>query len=170
MKNADDKYTHYDARGDSEYACGGDDDCTSIEAEPECVDGFSHRWTRQGCGGCDGNPGVWSLGGTTHQFSARCRLCGCGRSETTYGSQRNPGQCDEVSYCPDEYEPELDALRHARALRRTRRRYTIRAARDLYRRLPLVLAPDITPETIGRVAPRVRYAVLAEVARLARGF
>lgn len=93
-----DKHTHYDAHGDTEYACGGDDDCEAVEAAPDCVQGYEHAWTSRGTGGCDSNPGVWSLGGTTYQSMVRCILCGCERTTTEYGSQRNPGECDTVKY------------------------------------------------------------------------
>jgi len=66
-------------------AAGGDTDC-------------DHEWTSEGEGGCDENPGVWSLGGTTLFFRRHCRKCGLIRTETCYGSQRNPGQADEVKY------------------------------------------------------------------------
>lgn len=89
---------HYDARGDTEWACGGDADCSAVEAEPDCVRGYEHRWTRKGMGGCDSNPGVWSLGGTTYRHKARCILCGCERTETNYGWQRSPGECDRLEY------------------------------------------------------------------------
>lgn len=46
-----------------------------------------------GPGGCDDNPGVWSLGGTTLSFLSTCE-CGAERHEKSYGSQRNPGEID----------------------------------------------------------------------------
>jgi hypothetical protein len=122
--------THYDAHGDSEWACGGDGTCESVEAEPDCVDGLAHRWTADGTGGCDSNPGVWSTGGTSYRFAARCVLCGCGRSETHHGSQRNPGECDSVSYETSEYAVDESEARLERA-----RQIRNRKARARYRRL-----------------------------------
>jgi hypothetical protein len=72
--------------------------CDSIEREPECDQATRHEWSSEGEGGCDENPGVWSLGGTTLTFAAHCTRCGLRRHETHYGSQRNPYQCDEVRY------------------------------------------------------------------------
>lgn len=63
------------------------------------TDPDDHDWTREGEGGCDANPGVWSLGGTAMHFVAHCRGCGLTRKVTDPGSQRNPG--DGVRY---EYE------------------------------------------------------------------
>src|SRR5690606_24674413 len=57
-----------------------------------------HDWTSEGEGGCDQNPGVWSTGGTSMTFCTHCRRCGLMRREVVYGSQRNPGQADTVSY------------------------------------------------------------------------
>lgn len=89
---------HYNENGDSEWACGGDDDCEAVEREPDCIEGEEHEWTSEGEGGCDENPGVWSLGGTIMSFAAHCTVCSVRRVETHYGYQRNPGQCDEVRY------------------------------------------------------------------------
>jgi hypothetical protein len=66
-------------------AAGGDTDC-------------EHEWTREGEGGCDQNPGIWSLGGTTVQIRSHCTRCGLIRTEIHHGVQRNPGQADEVRY------------------------------------------------------------------------
>ena len=107
-------HTHWDVE-----ECGGDDNCDSIEIEPECVCGLSHRWTREGEGGCTSNPGVWSLGGTSYQFVAHCRLCGCRRTTVSVGSQRNPGECDQVSYETGEVD-ELAVTAERRRLRRNR--------------------------------------------------
>ena len=71
--------------------------CEDIETEPAC-DASEHEWSGEGMGGCDPNPGVWSLGGTTLLFKSRCELCGVIRTERLYGSQRNPNECDEVTY------------------------------------------------------------------------
>lgn len=64
---------------------GGDTDC-------------DHDWTSEGEGGCSDNPGVWSTGGTSMMFRSHCRSCGLIKIERTTGSQRNPGECDTVSY------------------------------------------------------------------------
>lgn len=68
-------------------AAGGDVEC-------------NHDWTSEGEGGCDENPGVWSLGGTAMKFRAHCRHCGLIRVVRSTGSQRNPGEHDTVSYEP----------------------------------------------------------------------
>lgn len=57
-----------------------------------------HDWTSEGEGGCDQNPGVWSTGGTSMVFKSHCRRCGLQRTETSTGSQRNPGEHDTVTY------------------------------------------------------------------------
>lgn len=57
-----------------------------------------HDWTSEGEGGCDSNPGVWSLGGTTVRITSHCRTCGLRRCVTRHGSQRNPGQVDTTTY------------------------------------------------------------------------
>jgi hypothetical protein len=76
------------------------DDCdrNCVPREPDCAEGYEHRWTRRGCGGSAANPGIWSLGGTAHRELVRCVLCGLRRSTTTWGWQRDPYQCDEVRY------------------------------------------------------------------------
>jgi hypothetical protein len=63
-----------------------------------------HKWTSEGEGGCDSNPGVWSLGGTTYLYRSHCAVCGLRRTITEYGSQRNPGQADSVIYEMPEVE------------------------------------------------------------------
>lgn len=73
-------------------------DCDSIEREPDCSPGESHDWTSAGMGGCDENPGVWSVGGTAYQFAERCTVCATVRKYLKHGSQRNPYECDSVSY------------------------------------------------------------------------
>lgn len=72
-------------------AAGGDPDC-------------DHDWSSEGEGGCDENPGVWSLGGTAMKFRCHCTRCGLIRVDIHTGSQRNPGECDTVKYSL----PELD--------------------------------------------------------------
>ena len=61
---------------------------------PDC----DHEWTSEGEGGCDENPGVWSLGGTTIQTREHCEHCGVTRITISHGSQRNPGESDTVRY------------------------------------------------------------------------
>lgn len=113
-----------------EWCCGGDGQCDCVEAEPECTAYAHHVWTPEGTGGCDTNPGVWSLGGTTYRYAHRCRLCGCGRSEVERGTQRNPGECDTVRYSPGAYRPDEDADRQVATLRqRDQRNARRRAAR-----------------------------------------
>ncbi len=67
---------------------------------PECADGNEHEWEApyEVVGGVKENPGVWSRGGTTMTFHTVCLHCGTHRHETTYGSQRNPGQADQTRY------------------------------------------------------------------------
>lgn len=62
------------------------------------LDPNDHDWTSEGEGGCDENPGVWSVGGTAMEFASHCRTCGLRRNEYTCGSQRNPGDHDRVEY------------------------------------------------------------------------
>jgi hypothetical protein len=77
-------------------AAGGDPDC-------------EHEWTSEGEGGCTENPGVWSHGGTTISVSDHCRLCGLHRCKLHRGSQRNPGEHDEVEYRqPESWCPECE--------------------------------------------------------------
>lgn len=57
-----------------------------------------HDWTSEGEGGCDTNPGVWKLNGTTMVYKSHCRCCGLHRTETVLGWQRNPGEGDSVEY------------------------------------------------------------------------
>jgi hypothetical protein len=75
-----------------------EDECGSVERAPRCPSGAGHEWTSDGEGGCRENPGVWSLGGTTFQFSAHCIHCSVRRIHIDYGSQRNPDECDTVRY------------------------------------------------------------------------
>lgn len=107
--------THYcggcdadDTHDRDEWCCGGEGRCDAVQSEPDCEVGRHgrHDWTSEGTGGCDSNPGCWSLGGTAYQFDARCTVCGMGRTEIQRGSQRNPGECDSVSYSRREYEPD----------------------------------------------------------------
>lgn len=84
-----------------------DDGCCTVEIEPNHnrliraaggnVD-CEHDWTAEGEGGCSENPGVWSTGGTSMTFATHCRICGLHRTSHSTGSQRNPGECDTVSY------------------------------------------------------------------------
>lgn len=57
-----------------------------------------HEWTREGEGGCDENPGVWSLGGTAMAYREHCAHCDLRRSVRDPGSQRNPGEGVSYSY------------------------------------------------------------------------
>lgn len=61
--------------------------------EPECY-ADEHDWQTPWrlLGGLRENPGVWSKGGTTMVYRSVCKNCGCYRTETDYGCQRNPGQ------------------------------------------------------------------------------
>jgi len=68
-------------------------------AEDSCGnDPDDHDWTSEGEGGCDSNPGVYSLGGTRMQFKTHCRRCGLRRIETVTGAQHNPEEHDTVEY------------------------------------------------------------------------
>ncbi len=66
-------------------AAGGDTKC-------------KHRWAAEGEGGLVENPGVWATGGTTLVICDHCEHCGLRRRRELTGSQRNPGECDTVSY------------------------------------------------------------------------
>lgn len=66
-------------------AAGGDVDC-------------DHDWSGEGEGGCDENPGVWSVGGTAIVTVRHCTECGLIRKMRCTGSQRNPGEHDTVEY------------------------------------------------------------------------
>jgi hypothetical protein len=92
--------------------------------EPDCADGLTHAWTSADEGGCRQNPGVWSLGGTTFLFRARCRYCGTMRAIVERGIQRNPGERDTVRYEQGEHNEAAiaDALRRARRNRLARLR------------------------------------------------
>jgi len=57
-----------------------------------------HDWTSEGEGGCDENPGVWSVGGTAMRYQTHCRKCGLRRVEITTGTQYNLGEHDTVAY------------------------------------------------------------------------
>ena len=108
-------HDHYD----DDCSMGG---CEHIEDAPACVKGLRHRWTAEGHGGCEENPGVWSLGGTTYAFESHCVYCGVVARVVAYGWQRNPGQCDTVRY----KRGEGDAVAVAAALRAERRRVLAR--------------------------------------------
>lgn len=66
--------------------------------DEQAIADCSHDWTSEGEGGCDENPGVWSLGGTAMSFSSHCRHCGVRRVEYDPGCQRNHGEFREVRY------------------------------------------------------------------------
>lgn len=83
---------------DHEHGPGCDPECCEAwQDEPPC-DHDAHWWSSEGMGGCQENLGVWSLGGTTMLFLARCEHCGLRRREKLYGSQRNAFDCDERSF------------------------------------------------------------------------
>lgn len=65
-----------------------------------------HVWIRpyESVGGCRENPGVWSLGGTIIRYRSICKHCGCIKTETCYGEQRNPFQKDTIEYSMEESE------------------------------------------------------------------
>src|SRR5579885_1668323 len=63
-------------------------------AEPDC----EHEFTSEGEGGCDENPGVWALGGTTFRHRSHCKHCGLIRTRGSVGRQRNPGEHDTVIF------------------------------------------------------------------------
>lgn len=101
------------------YIYDDDDDCIGsieVEVEPDhaqlirqvaesgCCgnDPDDHEWTREGEGGCDENPGVWSRGGTTLVFSSHCKNCGLHRTIVDPGTQHNPGECTTYKYSWDE--------------------------------------------------------------------
>jgi hypothetical protein len=75
-------------------------ECGEETPEPDCAEGEEHEWEapHELVGGMDQNPGVWSTGGTTYVTKTVCKNCGIYRTETDYGSQRNPQQCDRVEY------------------------------------------------------------------------
>jgi hypothetical protein len=66
----------------------------AASGDPDCA----HEWSREGEGGCEENPGVWSTGGTTIVTREHCACCGLIRESVSLGSQRNPGECDRVTY------------------------------------------------------------------------
>lgn len=73
---------------------------SSSSAQAGCcgLDPDDHEWTSEGEGGCDSNPGVWSLGGTSMSFACHCRDCGLRRADYSTGSQCNPDDHDMVEY------------------------------------------------------------------------
>lgn len=80
-------------------------ECGDDPVAPDCTDDDGHEWVspHSVVGGLDSNPGVWSKGGTTIVTRQVCQHCGLYRRETSYGAQRNPGQCDTIEYLdPDE--------------------------------------------------------------------
>lgn len=93
------EHEHYDAHGDTEWACGGDGDCDTIE---------------------------------TYRYRVRCVLCGCERTTTEFGSQRNPGQCDTVRY-EDGEQTLLDTVEARAEARRQKRNARQREQRRLAR-------------------------------------
>jgi len=102
-----------DVRWTATDAAGKEVDSGSFELthqteEPDCPEADEHDWTSEHEGGCAENPGVWSTGGTSMLFIARCKHCGMKRQEHTTGSQRNPGECDTTTYS----EPDPEWVRH----------------------------------------------------------
>ena len=84
-----------------------DTECITVQIEPDHEElirlaggdtNCKHDWTSEGEGGCDENPGVWSLGGTTILCKSHCTKCNLKRTEVRRGSQRNPGEYDTVEY------------------------------------------------------------------------
>lgn len=75
-------------------------ECGDDPTPPDCADGHKHDWRSPfSCvGGIKENPGVWSCGGTAMRYLECCPHCGAYKEETRLGTQRNPGQCDEVEY------------------------------------------------------------------------
>jgi hypothetical protein len=133
-----------------EYCCGGDDDCASIDPEPACVEGLTHRWYA----GTD-----WSGLGTAMQHRHICRYCGVVRIEIAHGWQRGVGQCDEVSYKAG--VPDRNAIRAE--LRRRRRRHTARRYRE---RIAVSVYGSV--EAWREAVRRRRAEVLARNVRAAR--
>ena len=95
-------WTLYDDAGDEI-----DSGCAEVEIEPNhaalirAAGGDTkckHRWAAEGEGGLVENPGVWATGGTTLVICDHCEHCGLRRRRELTGSQRNPGECDTVSY------------------------------------------------------------------------
>lgn len=72
----------------------------------ECFEADAHEWCAPFdlVGGLKENPGVFSLGGTTMVFKKVCLHCGCYKTETKYGVQRNPGQSDKIEYTRSDAE------------------------------------------------------------------
>jgi len=94
VRGLDEDGEHTDEYEDAEVEAGPE------PKEPECLDSEEHDWQAPHniVGGVKENPGVWSKGGTTLTFHRVCSRCGTHRHENSYGSQRNPGQIDTVSY------------------------------------------------------------------------
>jgi len=86
----------------TDFCCGGDGICEAWADEPPCPkdEDEEHAWSDDVklVGGCNTNPGVWSLGGTTYRFEWVCTRCGMRRVEVHMGWQRNPGECDTREY------------------------------------------------------------------------
>lgn len=89
-------------------------DCSGSHSdeEPECEQGGGdddggHDWRspHSVVGGIKENPGVWSNAGTSMTYRSVCARCGCYRTKTTAGSQRNPGEPAAVVEYADADEP-----------------------------------------------------------------
>ena len=85
-----DRLDHY--ASDDEHHCGGDDDCPSLLVDwPPCADRLGedgHRWA-------DADDD-WGHGGTVYSSRYVCGICGREVTIVMYGSQRDPGQCDQI--------------------------------------------------------------------------
>lgn len=115
-----------DHEHDEDWCCGGDGSCDAMQDAPDCAADPTggHRWTKRETGGCDSNPGVWSMGGTTYRFDRRCILCGMRERVTAYGWQRDPGRCDSRRYSEGVYP--VDEAEAADEMRRRRRNWLAR--------------------------------------------
>jgi len=79
----------------------------ALMAEAGADQNCAHEWTSEGEGGCDTNPGVWSLGGTAMAYAEHCKHCGLRKLTRICGSQRNPGECDTVRFeLPEDWQIE----------------------------------------------------------------
>lgn len=58
-------------------------------------------------GGCDSNPGVWSLGGLRYAFTEACVKCGCGKHTHHDGESGE----ETVTYRRGEFAAALDGDR-----------------------------------------------------------
>ncbi len=91
----------------------GEEESEREPEEPDCIDDDEHDWQRpiEVVGGCNENPGVYSLGGTTMTFTDVCARCGKYRTVTDRGSQRNPGEAEEETEYRDADETSLSWIK-----------------------------------------------------------